>query len=645
MPPNPRVAPIEARAARLASVAPISATVPVQSESANRTDLWIALFSLAAISTSLMLEFGFRANAWVSRIPLLAVLVIGGGLLLFQLIAKALTRQFGSDLLAGVSIITATLLGEYLVGAIIVLMLSGGTALEQFASRRASSALAALARRQPQIAHKQTSAGMTDLPANEVQIGDRLVVFPHELCPVDGVVVQGSGQMNEAYLTGEPFEIAKAPGSAVLSGAVNGAIVLTIRATKLAVDSRFAQIMKVMEQSEASRPPMRRIADRLGAWYTPAALTIATIGGLLGQSWDRFLAVVVIATPCPLLIAIPVAIIGAISLCARNGIIIKNAAALENVSKCKVVIFDKTGTLTYGRPILKEIICGHSFHESEVLQLTATLEQYSKHPLAGAILKAAKERGLDLAAVQSVSEEPGQGLRGMVSGKIVEITGRTQLLKKQTTFVSLPPQATTGLECIVLVGGIFAAVLRFADEPRAESSHFVRHLRPHHGISRVMLLSGDRQSEVENLARITGIGEVHAGKSPEEKVHIVAEQTCEHPTLFVGDGLNDAPAMKAATVGLAFGQNSDITAQAADAVILDPVIRKVDELIHIGQRTRTIALQSAVGGMLLSIAGMFAAMIGYLPPLEGAIAQEIIDVAAVLNALRVIIQPKQLADI
>jgi len=591
-----------------------------------------------------VLEFVFHTSSFIWRLPLLAVLLTGGSLLLVELLKKALAREFGSDLLAGISIVTAVLLGEYLVGAIIVLMLSGGTALEQYATRKASSALGALARRIPRTAHRHLPGGIVDVDANTIRIGEQFVIFPNEICPVDGVVAEGQGSMDEAYLTGEPFEIAKAPGSFVLSGAVNGPRALTITAIRLPVDSRYAQIIRVMEQTEGTRPRMRRLADRLGAWYTPVALGVASLGALAG-GWHRFLAVVVIATPCPLLIAIPVAIIGAISLCARNSIIIKNAAVLEEVSKCKAIIFDKTGTLTYGRPVLTAIDCAPGLAEQEVLRLVAGLERYSKHPLAGATLAAAQERGLELPEVLRVSEKPGEGLLGTVGARAVEIVGREHLKRRDGRLPGLPPQAPSGLECIVLIDGTFAALLRFADEPRAESGRFVRHLQPRHGITRVMLLSGDRQSEVENLARITGIRETQANKSPEEKVRIVAEETRKYGTLFVGDGINDAPAMKAATVGVAFGPGSDITAQAADAVILEPVIRKVDEFIHIGQRTRAIALQSAMGGMALSIFGMFAALLGYLPPLAGAIAQEIIDVAAVLNALRILVQPEQLADL
>ena len=323
----------------------------------------------------------------------------------------------------------------------------------------------------PSTAHKLIDSRMADIGLDEVSIGDRLVVFPHEICPVDGAVVEGRGTMDESYLTGEPFLIAKVPGAEVLSGAVNGETALTVAATKLPIDSRYSKIMRVMQNAEANRPRIRRIADRLGAWYTAVGVAVAAAGWMIGHDPTRFLAVLVIATPCPLLLAIPVAIIGAISVAAGRGIIVKDPAMLERISSCRTVIFDKTGTLTYGRPVLTDILCAPRVDRNEVLVLAASLEQYSKHPLAGSVLEAAR-----------------------------------------------------------------------------------------------------------------------------------------------------------------------------DAVVLETSLGKVDELIHIGRRMRAIALQSAVGGMALSMIGMALAAAGLLPPVAGAIAQEVIDLAAVLNALRVALPAKDLRD-
>jgi len=354
----------------------------------------------------------------------------------------------------------------------------------------------------------------------------------------------------------------------------------------------------------------------------------------------RFLAVVVIATPCPLLISIPVAVIGAISLAARHGIIIKNPAVLEQISTCRTLIFDKTGTLTYGKPALTEVIPAPGFTSEDVLQDAASLEQYSKHPLAAAIVVAAQGARLARAAVSHVSERPGEGLEGVVAGRVVRITGRNKVEDQK---LDLPP-IVSGLECLVFVNGRYAATFRFHDAPRMESRSFVDHLKPKHAVERVMLVSGDRESEVRYLADEVGITEVHASQSPEQKVAIVEEETGQGHTLFLGDGINDAPALMAATVGVAFGPNSDITSEAAGAVIMTTSLAKVDELFHISDRMRAIALQSALGGMALSVVGMIAAAAGLLPALQGAVAQEIIDLLAVLNAVRVALPTRTMSD-
>jgi len=600
----------------------------------------IAMFTIAGILLHLTLRYLLHSPSIAWQVPLIAVLILGGVPLLVSLTRKLFAREFGSDHLAGISIVTSTILGEYLVDAIVILMLSGGTALEQFAARRASSVLDVLAKRMPQVAHRKRATTLSDVQLKDVAVGDMLVIFPHEICPVDGVVVEGHGKMNEAYLTGEPFEIAKTPGSEVLSGSINGDSALHIRAEKLAVDSRYARIMQVMQDAEQRRPGIRRLGDRLGTWYTPLALSLAGIAWLTTGESHRFLAVLVVATPCPLLISIPIAVIGAISLSARRGIIIKNPAVLEQVDRCRTLIFDKTGTLTYGRPSLSEIICAPGFARDEVLRLTASLEHYSKHPLSQAILDAARSANLPVELVSEISERPGEGLRGRVGDSSVWITNRLKVIDRK---LALPPVAP-GLECLLFIDDTHAATFRFHDMPRQESRTFVKHLSPRHAVNRVLIVSGDRDQEVRQLAEQVGIAELHSAKSPEDKVAIVRKEAAQAPTLFLGDGINDAPAMQAATVGVAFGVQSDITSEAADAVILETSLGRVDELIHIAGRMRRIALQSAIGGMALSVLGMIAAAFGYLPPIGGAIAQEIIDLAAVLNAVRVALPTHSLTD-
>jgi heavy metal translocating P-type ATPase len=605
----------------------------------------IAALAIAAILVHLVLRFGLRTAPGTYQLPLMVTLAVGGLPLLYDLLGKLLKREFGSDLLGGISVVTSVLLGEYLAGAIIVLMLSGGEALESYALRSASSVLAALAKRMPSIAHRRRESEIVDVALGEVGVGDTLVLYPHDICPVDGVVIEGHGVMDESYLTGEPFQINKTSGSLVISGAINGESALTIRTTERAADSRYAKIMEVMHESETKRPQLRRLGDRLGAIYTPVALTVALVAWALSGEAVRFLAVLVIATPCPLLIAIPIAIIGSISLCARRAIIVKSPVVLEQISECRTAIFDKTGTLTYGEPALTEQLIAPGFAQPEVLTLVASLERYSKHPLARAILAAAKEQGISLLEASAVSEPPGQGLRGTVSGRQVQITSRSQLSAQRMSGDDQLPAVAGGLECVVAIDERYAAALSFRDAPRAESRSFVSHLGPRHHFARVMIVSGDRESEVRYLAEQVGITEVYARQSPEDKLAIVRKETAAAKSLYVGDGINDAPAMMAATVGMAIGQNSDVTTEAAGVVIMDNSLKKVDEFMHISRRMRFIALQSAVGGMALSVVGMVVAASGHLSPVGGAITQEVIDIVAVLNALRAAFPPRVIHDL
>lgn len=577
------------------------------------------------------------SSSW-ERWPLLAVLALGGLPLLWDLLRKAVRGEFGSDLLAGISIVTSVCLQQYLAGAVVVLMLSGGEALEEYAVGRASSVLEALAQRMPDRAQRKRDGRMEEIALDEIQLDDLLVILPHQAVPTDGVVVEGYGRINEAYLTGEPYESAKVPGSKVISGSINGETSLLMRTEKLPIDSRYVKIMRVMQDSQERRPRMRRLGDRLGAWYTPLGLAIALLAWWWSGQPIRFLSVLVIATPCPLLIAIPVAIIGAISLSARRGIIIRDASVLERAGGCKTMILDKTGTLTYGRPELTDVQVSEPFTNNQVLAWAASLERYSRHPLARALEKAAESAGCPLQEASEISEPPGRGIQGCIGNQQIALVGRKHLSAHQARCLEDNP---AGLEAVLLVDGETAAAFRFRDQPRHDTADFLRHLHGSHGFDKLMIVSGDREREVDYLADQVGLrqlsgvtAEVYAGQSPEQKLSIVRDETLRQPTLYLGDGINDAPALTAATVGLAMGQHSEITSEAAGAVLLDSSLRKVDEFLHIGRRLRRVALQSALGGIGLSLLGMLAAAAGYLSPVQGAIAQELIDLAAVLNALR-----------
>jgi len=609
----------------------------------GKKEIAIAAVALLAIAAFLVLRFALDADPTTYNLPLWVALALGGAPLVLDLLIKALRREFGSDLLAGISIVTSVFLHEYLAGVLVVLMLSGGETLEHYAVARASDALRALAKRVPSVAHVRRDGRVEDVTLDEVRVGDHVVIRPHEIVPVDGVVIDGHGVMDESFLTGEPYMMSKAPGSIVISGAINGEGALTTRATALAVDSRYAKIMRVMEASAQRKPKMRRLGDQLGAWYTPIAVGLALLAWAISGEAVRFLAVLVVATPCPLLIAIPTAIIGSVSLAARRGIIVKDPGTLETISTCRTIIFDKTGTLTYGRPSVTEVLAAEGVDADDLLGLVAALERYSKHPLAGAIVREAEKRHLASHEPREVGETPGEGLRGLVEAHEVVVTDRARALELDPG--SSLPDLAGGLECAVLLDGRYAALIRFRDEPRADGAAFIRHLSRKHHFTKVMLVSGDRESEARYLADQVGIPEVRAQQSPEQKVEIVRAESERARTCFVGDGINDAPALALAHVGIAFGQASDVTTEAAGVVVLDNSLEKVDEFFHISGRMRRIALQSALGGMILSIVGMLIAAAGFLPPVAGAMAQEIIDVMAVSNALRVAFRPRQLTDI
>lgn len=589
--------------------------------------------SIAAIVLSVI----FRMTSIASpELPLLIAIIFGGIPSFLYIVLKLLKRDLGADSLAAIAIITAVILHQYLAAVLIILMLASGQALEAYAMRKASSALLALAERMPAIVHRRINGGIEDIPLLAIRIGDEIVVYPHETCPVDGEVIEGQGSMDESYLTGEPYQISKAPGTSVLSGAINGESVLIVQAQKLPSDSRYASIVTVLQEAEQKRPAIQRLGDQIGAIFAPIALVIALAAWYFTGDAIRFLAVLVIATPCPLLIAIPITVISAISMAARRAIIIKDPTVLERLPTCRTAIFDKTGTLTYGKPVLTEILTDNHFDSNFILQNVASLERYSKHPLASAILESAEKNKLPLLNATCVSEKPGHGLTGIIDGNKIHITHRKKLVAINPEIVKRLPPVSIGLECVVLCNDEYCATLRFHDAPRIESKSFIGHLTPSHQFNKIMLVSGDRESEVKYLGDLLNFSEIYASQTPEQKLTIVRTERNKAPTLFMGDGINDAPALAAATVGVAFGQYSNVTAEAAGAVIMENTLKKVDELIHLSLATRKIALQSAIGGMALSVIGMGFAAAGYISPVIGAILQEIIDVLAIINSLRLI---------
>lgn len=597
----------------------------------SKWQLYIALLALIAISLYLVM-FAFHVST--PNIPLLFVIVIGGIPVFLQIVFKLFKGNLGADSLAAIALVTGVILQQYLATTLIILMLASGQTLEYYAMRKASFVLRSLVARMPSMAHRKINSDIKDIPLLDIKIDDLIVIYPHETCPVDGIVIEGHGSMDESYLTGEPYQISKTPGTLVLSGAINGETLLIIKTTKLTSDSRYSAIVKVLEEAEQKRPSIRRLGDQIGAIFAPIALVFAIAAWYFTGDAIRFLSVLVIATPCPLLIAIPITIISAISRAARQAIVIKDPTVLEQLPTCKTAIFDKTGTLTYGKPALTEINVAPNYTREMILQYVASLERYSKHPLSSAVLNAAQKENITLLESANVSEKPGEGLRGIIGKHKILITSRKKFLEVAPESIALLPPIASGLECIVLFNNQYAASLHFHDAPRIESKSFLGHLAPSHQFKKIMLVSGDCESEVTYLANLLNIKEIRASQSPEQKLAIVREEAKKAPTVFMGDGINDAPALTAATVGIAFGQYSNVTAEAAGAVIMENTLSKVDELIHLSLNSRRIASQSAIGGMLLSIIGMGFAAAGFINPVTGAIIQELIDILAIANALR-----------
>ena len=428
---------------------------------------YIALLSIICICIYLVM---YVSNIPLFNIPLLFIIVIGGIPLFLQIIIKLFNRNIGADSLAAIALITGVILHEYLAATLIILMLASGQTLERYAMRKASSVLLALVARMPSIAHKKMNNKIKDIPLLSINIDDEIVIYPHETCPIDGIIIEGHGSMDESYLTGEPYQISKTPGSFVLSGAINGESLLVVKTTELPSDSRYAAIVKVLEEAEQKRPSIRRLGDQIGAIFAPVALGFALIAWYLTGDAVRFLSILVIATPCPLLIAIPITIISAISRAAKQAIIIKDPTVLEQLPTCRTAIFDKTGTLTYGKPTLTEIFITNDYKKEQILQYVGSIERYSKHPLSNAILKATKEHNIKLLESSNISEIPGQGLKGVINGHTVFITGRKKLLEIMPECESILPEVSPGLECIVILDNQYAAALHFHDSPRIDSN-------------------------------------------------------------------------------------------------------------------------------------------------------------------------------
>jgi heavy metal translocating P-type ATPase len=548
-------------------------------------------------------------------------------------------RKTGVDLIALLAMAGSLILGQYLAGAVVGLMLSGGQALERYASSRARRELSALLARAPNVVHRYENGKLTSPDITEVKRSDVLLVKPGEIVPVDGVIASGAAVLDESALTGESRPAERLTGDTVRSGAVNAGPPFDMHALTTAEESTYAGIVRLVREAQVSKAPFVRLADRYAMWFLPLTLVVAAAAWALSGNPIRALAVLVVATPCPLILAAPVAIVAGISRAASRGVIVKGGGALETLARARTLIFDKTGTLTVGTPRVASVETFGATDSDTVLRLAASLDQVSAHVFANAIVAAARRRSLDLEFPTAVQEHAGTGIEGTVGGRRIALGQASWLssgMPLSEAAVGLRRRiALVGLSSVfVAVDGHVVGALVMDDPIRADTPHALASLR-RAGISRIVVLSGDRDDVAQSVGAAIGADAVLSERAPAEKVQAVLDERSRGITVMVGDGVNDAPALAAADVGIAMGaRGATASSEAADAVIVVDSLDRVAEAVLIARRARDIAVQSVIAGMALSGIGMVLATVGVLPPVAGAIFQEAIDVAVVLNALR-----------
>lgn len=602
----------------------------------------LAVVSLAALAAGGALwlagERGAADLAWGA----------GAGIVLVPLVLSTLRsllrRDVGVDAIALVAITAALVLGEELAGAIVALMMSGGSALEEWAAGRAQRDLRVLVERAPRVAQRHVDGGVEEVPVEALRPGDRVAVRAGEIVPADGVVHAGEAVLDESALTGEPLPVTIPAGGPVRSGTTNAGAVFDLRVTRSAEDSAYAAIVRLVREAEANRPQFTRLADRYAAFFLPFALAVA--GAAWAASGDpvRGLAVMVVATPCPLILAAPIAFVAGLSRAARAGVIVKGGGALEQLGAARTVLLDKTGTVTIGQPELDRIVPLGRLAPEEALRLAASVDQLSAHVLADGLVASAGARGLRLGLPTAVVEDPGRGIEGEVEGRRVAV-GSTGWLesrgyadaRERVRSVKAGDGAGRA-DVLVGVDGALEAVIVMADHLRPGAEELARDLHAA-GVGSVALVSGDRADVAREVARSIGVDEVYAEQSPEDKLEVVraavAATRGNGAVVMVGDGINDAPALALADVGVAVaGKGATVSAATADVVIVSDRADRIPLAIRTARRSLRIARQSVVWGLGLSIGAMLVAALGYLPPVWGALLQEGIDVAVIANALR-----------
>ncbi len=620
----------------------------MRSVSTTISRLIVPAFVLAGLIVAFI---GYSSgHAAFAEDTLLTVLVVGSLPLLLDILQAIRTGHFGVDIIAIVAIGASLFLRQYLAGTVILLMLSGGEALEEYALKRARKELTDLFSRAPEVAHKQDGAMLRDVPVGEIQIGDTVIVKPGETVPVDGQVMSGSAMVDESALTGESMPVKKSEGQKVFSGTIATDALLTIRALALSSESKYAKIIRLVQEAEEHKAPFVRLADQYSVVFTSITFILAVLAWFLSHDPLRLLAVLVVATPCPLILATPIAFAAGISHAAKRGIIIRNGGALEKLGQARSFIFDKTGTLTLGVPSMSAIQ-PLGIEEGKAFLIAASLDQLSAHILARSLFQESIRRGVALLQPQDFQEKFGEGVSGSIDGKRY-LLGRLSYLRMQGVVVTQEQEAMHSraqeqgqITVYLAEGTALVATIFFADQVRKNVKYLFSNIRAL-GIRQVRMLTGDRRSVALRIGEEIGLkdNEIFAECLPEDKVREVRKLHKEQgPVVMVGDGVNDAPALAAADIGIAMGAHGDTAAsQAGDVVIMVDEIERVGEALFIVHRVLGIAKQSIFIGIGCSIGLMVFAAFGFIPPVLGAMLQEAIDVLVILNALRVLLVKSEL---
>ena len=600
---------------------------------------YVRPFLAALVATGLLAGFAAKfagSGAWAPVIWAAVTLPVLLALLV-EIVTSLRRGDVGLDIVAALSMTAALAVGENLAGAIVALMYAGGQYLEAFAERHARREMTALLSRVPRTAVRHRNGQLEEVALDLILPGDRLLVRQGDVVPVDGTVVEGVAVLDQSALTGESLPAQFKTGESVLSGTTNVGDAFDMAASRLAAESTYAGVIRLVEAAQRSRAPMSRLADRYAMVFLGVTVVLAAAAWLLTDDPVRAVAVLVVATPCPLILAVPVAIVSGLSRAAKLGILIKGGKAIETLARVRALVIDKTGTLTIGQAKIVDIRPADGVSSDELLRIAASLDQASKHIIAQTIVAEARSKGLALAIPSEVVETPGEGIVGRVEGRYVMVGGLHFIAGKvgESGLSMLPHERPPGaLTAAVAIDGKVAGLLILSDELRAGTEAMLHELR-NLGIERIVLATGDRHEVARFIAAGLSIDLVRSELTPDQKILVVLSERKNGPVMMIGDGVNDAPALAAADLGLAMGaKGAAASAEAADVVLLVDQLDRVLPAIKIARRSRFIALQSVIAGMGLSFVAMIAAALGYIVPVEGALLQEVIDVAVIFNALR-----------